>query len=128
MYHKNKTEILTLESGDLTLKAELKKKKNQFAMWEYEILENGGLAFDHAKIIVSALTYLRQAAEQFDLLFDFLPEQFTLTELQKVQEAITAVPALTANFRRKISDYVTETEKFTSGAGHRPARLYQRKS
>ena len=34
----------------------------------------------------------------------------------------------TANFRRKISDYVTETEKFTSGAGHRPARLYQRKS
>jgi len=125
--HKKNKEILTLESNDIVLKAELKKKKNQFGMCEFEITENGGLAFDHAKIIASALMYLRQAAVQFDLLFDFLPKRFTLTELQKVQEAITSESVLTANFRRKIADYVTPTQEFTNGAGHRPARLYTRK-
>ena len=31
-----------------------------------------------------------------------------------------------ANFRRKISGYVVETDEYTQGDGHRPARLYKR--
>ncbi|MBR0485323.1 MAG: NUDIX hydrolase [Oscillospiraceae bacterium] len=119
--------ILTLRNGSVSLKTELQLKKNQFDMPEFEILENGGLAFDHAKIIASALMYLRNEAQEFRLIFDFLPEQFTLAELQKVQEAVTDKSALTANFRRKIASCVAETQEFTKGAGHRPARLYQRR-
>lgn len=58
---------------------------------------------------------------------DFLSEKFTLTQLQKVQETIMNISILPANFRRKISDYVVETDEYTQGAGHRPAKLYMRK-
>ncbi|MBE6877383.1 MAG: NUDIX hydrolase [Ruminococcus sp.] len=119
--------ILKLENDDISIKSKLQLKKNQFDMPEFEITENGGLAFDHAKIIISALMYLRNEAEEFRLIFDFLPEKFTLTELQKTQEAITGTPVLTANFRRKIASCVVETKDFTEGAGHRPARRYCRK-
>lgn len=34
---------------------------------------------------------------------------------------------LTANFRRKIADFVEETDEYTVGAGHRPARLFRKK-
>ncbi len=119
--------VLTLRSEEILLSAEVKKITNAFAMPEFEIIENNGLAFDHAKIIASALDYLRSEVKDFRLIFDFLPEQFTLTELQKVQEAVTEEPVLSANFRRKISYYVAETDLFTEGAGHRPARLYTKK-
>ena len=58
---------------------------------------------------------------------DFLPEKFTLNEVQKVQETILDISILPANFRRKINDYVIETDEYTQGAGHRPARLFKRK-
>ncbi len=118
--------VLTLRSGEIVLTARVKEIRNQFDMPEFEILESGGLAFDHAKIIALALRYLRQEAREFRLIFDFLPETFTLTELQKTQEAVTGEPTLPANFRRKISDRVAGTEDFTEGAGHRPARLYRK--
>lgn len=123
----NGSYILKLGNGDTHLTAELQLKKNPFDMPEFEIIENGGLAFDHAKIIASALMHLRSEAEEFRLIFDFLPEMFTLTALQKVQETVTGNPVLTANFRRKIASCVDGTQEFTEGAGHRPARLYRRK-
>ena len=37
------------------------------------------------------------------------------------------VSQLPANFRRKIADYVIETDEYVTGAGHRPAKLFKRK-
>ncbi|MBQ8687005.1 MAG: NUDIX hydrolase [Ruminococcus sp.] len=119
--------ILTLKETDITIEAVLRKKHSRFGRTEYEILESGGLAFDHAKMIAAALALLRQNAKDFELIFDFLPERFTLTELQKVQETIMNISVLPANFRRKIAGYVTETDEYTKGAGHRPAKLFRRK-
>ena len=59
--------------------------------------------------------------------FEFLPEKFTLSALQRVYEIIGGEPLLCANFRRKTSNLVIETDDFTEGAGHRPARLFVRK-
>ena len=70
---------------------------------------------------------LRKNVMDFDFIFDFLPEKFTLTAVQKVQETITNVSQLPANFRRKIADYVQETDEFITGAGHRPAKLFVRR-
>lgn len=119
-------DILMLEHEEIILSAELEAIRNPFDMCEFRITENHGLAFDHAKMIASAVTCLRKEAERFQLIFDFLPDTFTLTELQKVQEAVTGQPTLAANFRRKAADYVAETDELTQGAGHRPARLYRR--
>lgn len=112
---------------DIKLNAVLIEEESKFGKTSFNIIDSGNLAFDHAKIIATALTALRECAKNFDTIFDFLPEKFTLTQLQKVQETIMNISILPANFRRKISDYVVETDEYTQGAGHRPAKLYMRK-
>ena len=116
-------------SNDSTIRinAVLLEKRTRYGKTIFDIKDSGGLAFDHAGIIAAALTALRKSVRDFDMIFDFLPEKFTLNALQKVQETIMNVSLLPANFRRKINDFVEETDEFTQGAGHRPARLYMRK-
>ena len=118
---------LILKQGDTMITACLREEKNQFGKAYFEVVENNGLAFDHAKIIATALSVIRNEAEKIEIVFDFLPEKFTLAALQKVQETLMGISLLTANFRRKIADYVVETDEYTEGAGHRPARLFKRK-
>lgn len=118
---------LDLCRDDVRLNALLTEEATRFGKTSFRILDSGTLAFDHARMIATALTALREGAKSFETIFDFLPEKFTLAELQKVQETITNIATLPANFRRKISDYVVETDEYTQGAGHRPAKLYRRK-
>lgn len=118
---------LTLDYGDVRLKALLSEEMTSFGRTEFRIIDNGGLAFDHAAIIAMALTMLRNEAKNYDMVFDFLPEKFTLTELQKAQETILNVSLLPANFRRMVSGYVEETDEYARGEGHRPAKLYKRR-
>lgn len=118
---------LDLSYGNTKLSAVLSEEKTEFGRTYFNIKDSGQLAFDHAKIIATALTSLRNEAKDFENIFDFLPEKFTLTQLQNVQETIMNISVLPANFRRKISGFVTETDEYTKGAGHRPAKLYMRK-
>ena len=87
-----------------------------------------GLAFDHAKIVTDALSAVTGRARRGEPVFEFLPEKFTLAELQTVYEALTGDMLQASNFRRKISPQVEPTGEYTSGAGHRPAELYRRKN
>lgn len=118
---------LILENENTTLKATLKETKTIFGRSEFEIKKSDGIAFDHAMIIGTAISILRNIGTNFDILFDFLPKKFTLTELQRIQESLLDEEILPANFRRKVKDYVEETGEKTSGAGHRPAKLFTRK-
>ncbi|NLT10350.1 MAG: NUDIX hydrolase [Ruminococcus sp.] len=119
---------LVLSYGETELTARLAEEKTSFGRTRFRIIESGGLAFDHAAIIAAALTALRAEARNYDTIFDFLPEKFTLTSLQKVQETIMNINILPANFRRMVSGYVEETDEYVRGEGHRPAKLYRRKS
>ena len=106
---------------------EYKEFKNYHETVRYEILDDGNLAFDHGKIILQALLTLRKEVENDSrIAFDLMPELFTLTQLQTAFEVIQDEELLKANFRRKIADYVTETDKSIEGAGHRPAKLFKR--
>lgn len=121
---------LTNDEAKLELKAELKEYKifqNYHEAVCYEIVDSDMLAFDHAKIILEALLSLRNnVSNNLRLAFDLMPELFTLTQLQNAFEIILNQKLLTANFRRKIADYVIETEQVTEGAGYRPAKLFKR--
>ena len=118
---------LDLDRGDIHIRAVLTEEKTGFGLTSFRVEDSGSLAFDHAAIIARALTALRSGAKDFDFIFDFLPEKFTLTELQNVQETIMNISVLSANFRRKVANLVEETDEYTEGAGHRPAKLYRRK-
>lgn len=121
---------LRLEYENIQLSAVVKEKK-EFEQYhetvKYEITDCQGIAFDHAKLIVYALLSLqRQVEKDGKIVFDLMPETFTLTELQKAFEIILNRPLLAANFRRKMADYVIETDQIVEGAGHRPAKKFKR--
>lgn len=118
------------EESGICLSAVVKEHK-QFELYHetvrYEIVESEGLAFDHAKIILHTLLFLRKSVENdWKVAFDLMPELFTLTQLQNTFELVLDEKLLTANFRRKINDLVTETEQSIEGTGHRPAKLFKR--
>ena len=90
------------------------------------ILENQGLAFDHARILAYGLERLRGKLQYTDLAFHLMPEHFTLRQLQQVYEVVLDRELPTAAFRRKMAALVEETEQYTCKEGHRPSRLYKR--
>jgi len=91
------------------------------------ILSESNFGFDHYNIIQVALERLRSKILYSNIIFNLLPEEFTLTQLQNVYEAILGKKDQAANFRRKIIDMVQETDRHTSDKGHRPAKLYTKK-
>ncbi len=93
----------------------------------YEIAESQGIAFDHAKIITSVFQRLRRMlGSDIRIAFDFMPEYFTLTDLQEAVELISGQELVKPNFRRKIAEYVVETDRLTQNGGHRPAKAFVR--
>ena len=58
--------------------------------------------------------------------YAFLPQQFTLTELQTAYEAIFGYELDKRNFRKKFLSLglVKETDQMRREGAHRPARLY----
>jgi 8-oxo-dGTP diphosphatase len=84
------------------------------------------LAFDHADILNYALKRLRYKLEYTAVGFELLPEEFTLTELQKAYEIVLGEALDKRNFRRKIlsAGVLEPSGGFRSGEG-RPARLYR---
>jgi len=93
----------------------------------YEIAESQGIAFDHAKIITSVFQRLRRMlGSDIRIAFDFMPEHFTLTDLQEAVELISGQELVKPNFRRKIAEYVVETDMMAQNGGHRPPKAFVR--
>lgn len=84
-------------------------------------------AFDHKEIIRYARWRLMNKVEYTRIAFHFLPEEFTLPELQRVYEILLGKPLYKANFRKKIADLVEETDRYTEGDAHRPSKYYRLK-
>lgn len=117
---------LTLSNECENINCKLKAVFSKFKKIDYEVIDSGGLAFDHSAIIATAITILRTNFNDFDLVFDFLDDKFTLTEIQNVHEAVLNKTLTPANFRRKILDFVVETDEYSIGAGHRPAKFFKK--
>ena len=118
--------VLWNESEELTATIRVDKTfEGNIVRVSRELTESSGIAFDHAKIIEYAVERLKNKIEYTDIAFSLMPERFTLTELQQVYEVILGKELLKANFRRKISDMVVETDEYTKDAGHRPSKLFK---
>jgi 8-oxo-dGTP diphosphatase len=89
----------------------------------YEITE---LMFDHNEIFYEAIKKLRYDLLHEPLVFELLPEKFTLTQMQKVYEAIFNTTYDKRNYRRKVNKmpYLIPLDEIQTGVSHKPARLY----
>jgi 8-oxo-dGTP diphosphatase len=85
------------------------------------------LAFDHAEIVAMAHRRLAAKLDYSTIAFAFMPEQFTLSELQEVYETILQQKMDKRNFRKWVLalEQIVETDEERRGGVHRPARLYR---
>jgi 8-oxo-dGTP diphosphatase len=85
------------------------------------------LAFDHKEILHYAVQRLRAKASYSNIVYGLMPEQFRLSELQRMYEIIINDKLDKRNFRKRMlsTGLLQETGKKDSAGAHRPAMLYQ---
>jgi hypothetical protein len=82
---------------------------------------------DQARVLAAAIGELRRSVKCRPVIFELMPEAFTLFELQKAVEAILGPHLHKQNFRRLVEGggLVEPTGEFRLRTGGRPARLYR---
>lgn len=85
------------------------------------------MRFDHRRILATAISRLRAKLKYRPVVFELMPEIFTLTELQKTVEAISGRHLHKQNFRRLVETaaLVEATGETSLATGGRPASLYR---
>lgn len=118
---------MVLSNGVDTVKFSIKKKlyEKTTDRYKFEVVDNNSLAFDHPLVILSGLERIKNKLNYTDIVFNMMPEYFTLGELQQVYEVILNKKLLDPAFRRIIKDKVVKTNKMKTGEGHRPSALFK---
>src|SRR5687768_3451713 len=85
------------------------------------------LAFDHKKILDTCLKRLQSKIEEHPIVFNLLPEKFSLRELQNLYEAILGVKMDRRNFRKKffLMNWLEDMNELEQDVPHRPGKLYR---
>ena len=85
------------------------------------------LAFDNGRVLEYAEERLRNKLEYTNVVYSLLPARFTLTQMQRVYEAILGEQMDKRNFRRRVVGLgiVGETGQTMKQGAHRPAMLYE---
>jgi 8-oxo-dGTP diphosphatase len=84
------------------------------------------LAFDNSRVIDYALQRLRAKLDYSNVAYSLLPPYFTLSQLQRVHEAILSRPLDKRNFRKRMLSLaiIEPTGRTATEGAHRPAQLY----
>lgn len=94
---------------------------------DFALVPGKMMAHDHRRILATAMGRLRGKIKFRPVVFELLPEKFTLLQIQRCVEALAGKRLHKQNFRRLVESQglVEETgEIFAEGRG-RPAKLYR---
>ncbi|MFL5295388.1 MAG: NUDIX hydrolase [Phenylobacterium sp.] len=82
---------------------------------------------DHRRILATAVSRLRGKLKYRPVVFELMPEAFTLSALQRAVEAIAGVALHKQNFRRALerAELVEGLGRMDAETGGRPAELYR---
>ena len=85
------------------------------------------MRFDHRRILATAIARLRAKLKYRPVVFELMPNEFTLTELQRTVEAISGRHLHKQNFRRLVEGTarVEPTGDMSTATGGRPAALFR---
>lgn len=124
----NEHEInLKLENEDIiNIKIEKKLINKKAKQYTYQVLASN-MAFDHGLIISNGIISLRKQAETTDIIFNLMPDKFTIGELKQVYELILGKKLINSAFRRVISKKVEEVDEQIKTGGHRPSQKFKYK-
>jgi len=105
-------------------------------LWEAGLVPESGkkrkgelgisMPFDHRRIVATAMARLRAKIKYRPVVFELLPQQFTLLRLQNTVEALAGLRLHKQNFRRLVESQglVEETGMIERSASGRPAKLF----
>jgi hypothetical protein len=126
--------------GDQPWRPELALQRYE-VLWEAGLIPESGsppeaasaaygerMRHDHRRILATGLSRARSMVQYRPMVFEMVPETFTLGRLQEVVEALAGQPLHTQNFRRLIEQQhqlVEPTGEVDRTTGGRPARLYR---
>ncbi len=82
---------------------------------------------DHRRILATALSRLRGKLKYRPVIFEVMPEAFTLSALQKAVEAVAGIRLHKQNFRRALerAELVEGLGRLDQDTGGRPAELFR---
>jgi hypothetical protein len=113
------------------------------ALQRYELLYQAGLVSeagqackvnlgrpmfaDHRRILATGIARLRAKIKYRPVVFEVMPESFTMLQLQKAVEALAGLSLHKQNFRRMIEqqDLIEETGGTSDDAPGRPAKIFR---
>ncbi len=90
-------------------------------------LLGGTMRFDHRRVLATAIGRVRAKIKYRPVIFELMPDEFTLFELQKTVEAILGPHLHKQNFRRLVESagLVEPTGEVRTRTGGRPAKLFR---
>ena len=85
------------------------------------------MRFDHRRVLATAIGRVRAKIKYRPVIFELMPDEFTLFELQRTVEAILGPHLHKQNFRRLVegAGLVEPTGEVKMRTGGRPAKLYR---
>ena len=92
-----------------------------------EVITSDELAFDHSSLVAQALETTRREIRELRFPQGWMPEKFTLSELQAMSEVVLGEKLDKVTFRRRmeLADIATALSgQMRTGGAHRPAQLY----
>lgn len=125
---KGRISIVSLvdENKDIHMEYEIKEvAKRNYVESKSKLLKtsNAELAADHIKAINMAMDVVQHRVASTGVLFNLLPNECTLREIQDAYEAVIGHKVDTGNFRRDIKKMLKDTGKKTKRGG-KTAALY----
>jgi len=126
---KNNIVKITMTNGEEIIDFSIKKilREKTTDRYDFKTEENKEIAFDHDQVILAGIERIRNKVNYTDIVFNMMPEYFTLGELQQVYEVILNKKLLDPAFRRIIAKKTVKTTKMKTGEGHRPSYLFKYK-
>jgi hypothetical protein len=115
----------------------------EFTLHRYELMYEAGLVpeagatpdrttgqpmfADHRRILATGIARLRAKIKYRPVVFELMPENFTLLQLQRTVEALAGLTLHKPNFRRLIDQQqlLEETGAMSGESGGRPAKLFR---
>lgn len=91
-----------------------------------DVIEAGeSMSADHRRVLATAIARLRGKIKYRPVVFELMPPEFALLQLQRTVEALAGLRLHKPNFRRLVQSQglVEETGRMTTDTGGRPARL-----
>jgi len=107
-----------------TEEVNLKKTKKEAKWFPANNLPE--LGFDHKQIILEAYEDLKVKCLQEPIIFELLPDKFTINDVQDLYQSILGIEIDNRNFRRKLINkkYIVPLDEKQVGVSKRPAQLY----